>query len=113
MSGQYFTRYTPGFDQVPFKKLYMYNCFEVCTFSEPDDLDKNIEYGKVASINAYLLRKQLLVKKSQYIRIKNPLHKQSDKACMCFKTRRARTRDYTVFRFGLNAKLLNPILICF
>jgi hypothetical protein len=43
--------------------------------------------GKVASIN---------VKRSQYIRIENPLHKQSEKACMCFKTRRVRTRDFTI-----------------
>ena len=28
--------------------------------------------------------------------IKTPLHKQSEKACMSFKTRRASTRDYTV-----------------
>ena len=31
-----------------------------------------------------------------YIRIKNPLHKQSEKACMCFKTRQTSTRDYMV-----------------
>ena len=31
-----------------------------------------------------LLLWQLFVKESQYIRIRNPLHKQSEKACMCF-----------------------------
>ena len=32
----------------------------------------------------------------QYTSIENPLHRQSEKACMCFKTRRVRTRDFTV-----------------
>ena len=42
------------------------------------------------SINArYKAKNQLFVKRSQYISIKNPLHKQSEKASMCFKTRRA------------------------
>ena len=36
--------------------------------------------------------------KGQYIRVKNPLHKQSEKAYMCFKTRRASTRDYMVLK---------------
>ena len=40
---------------------------------------------------------QLFVKRSQYIRVENPLHKQSEKAYMCFKTRRASIRDYTVY----------------
>ena len=31
-----------------------------------------------------------------HISIENPLHRQSEKACMCFKTRWASTRDYTV-----------------
>ena len=39
------------------------------------------------------------MQRSQYIRIKNPLHKRSEKACMCFNTRRASTRDYTVYEF--------------
>jgi len=30
------------------------------------------------------------------IRIKNPLHKQSEKVWMCFNTRRARTNNYTI-----------------
>ena len=30
------------------------------------------------------------------VTIKNPLHKQFEKACMCFKTRRVRTRNFTV-----------------
>ena len=44
----------------------------------------------------YKLENQLFLKRSQYIRVKNPLHKQSKKAYMCFKTRRASTRNYTV-----------------
>ena len=28
--------------------------------------------------------------------IENPVHKQSEKACMCFKMKRVRTRDFTV-----------------
>ena len=32
----------------------------------------------------------------QNIRIKNPLHKLSEKACMCFKIRRVKTHDFTV-----------------
>ena len=31
-----------------------------------------------------------------HISIENPLYRQSEKACMCFKTRWASTRDYTV-----------------
>ena len=31
---------------------------------------------------------------SQYIRIEVPFHKQSEKACMCFKMRQASTWDY-------------------
>ena len=42
-------------------------------------------YRKVASSNTHsLLGNQLFVKRSPYIRIKNPLHKQSEKACICF-----------------------------
>ena len=43
----------------------------------------------------------IFAKRSQYISIKNPFHRQSEKACMCFKTRRAYTRDYTVLRRSL------------
>ena len=43
------------------------------------------KYSTVTSSNTYFkLGNQLFVKRSQYIRIKNPLHKQSEKACMCF-----------------------------
>ena len=45
----------------------------------------------------YESENQLFVKRSQYIRIEIPLHKQSEKACMCFETRRVRTRNFTVF----------------
>ena len=42
-------------------------------------------YRIVASSNArYKLGNQLFVKRSQNIRIENPLHKQSEKASMCF-----------------------------
>ena len=55
-------------------------------------------YRKVLSTEArYWFRNQLFVKRSQYIRIENSLHKQSEKACMCFNTRRAGTGDCTVF----------------
>ena len=44
-----------------------------------------IHIRKVASTNArYQLKNQLFVKRSQYIRTENPLHKQSEKAYMCF-----------------------------
>ena len=33
----------------------------------------------------------------RYISIENPLHKQSEKACMCFKTRWASTCNYMVY----------------
>ena len=42
-------------------------------------------YCIVVSSNArYQLENQLFIKRSQYIRVKNPLHKQSEKAYMCF-----------------------------
>ena len=54
-------------------------------------------YHIVESSNAhYLLGNQLFVKRSQYIRIENPLHKQSEKAYMCYYTRRVRTCDFTL-----------------
>ena len=54
-------------------------------------------YHKVVSTNArFLLENQLFV---QYIRVENPLDKQSDKAYMCFKMRQASTLDYTVYIF--------------
>ena len=54
-------------------------------------------YAIVASSNThYYLENQLFLKRSQYIRIKNPIQKQSEKACMCFYTRCVRTRDFTV-----------------
>ena len=55
------------------------------------------KYHLVLSSNAnYKLGNQLFFKRSQYIRIENPLHKQSEKAC--FKTRRASTRDFKVHK---------------
>ena len=45
----------------------------------------------------FLIENQLFVRRSQCIRTKNPIHKQSEKAYMCFKTRRVRTRDFTVY----------------
>ena len=58
---------------------------------------------KVVSTNAhyYLTRKYFFFKRSQYIMVENPLHKQSEKACMCFKTRWASTRDYMLLLFRL------------
>ena len=56
------------------------------------------EYCIVVSSNVpYYLGNHLFVKRSQYIRIENLLQKQSEKAGMCFETRRARTRNFTVF----------------
>merc|ERR1712051_562507 len=50
----------------------------------------NCDYRIVASTNTcYYSENQLFVKRSQYIRTKNPLHKQSEKA-------KTSTRDYTV-----------------
>ena len=40
--------------------------------------------------------KNIFGQRSQYISIEIPLHYQSEKDCMCFKTRWASTRDYTV-----------------
>ena len=36
----------------------------------------------------------------------NPLQKKSEKACMCFKTRRASARNYTVIDIDLNVQNL-------
>ena len=72
-----------------------------CSTLLPSKVSWNLQdvYCIVASSNArYWLGDQLFVKRSQYIRIKNPLHKQSEKSCMCFKTRWASTHDYTVSR---------------
>ena len=49
----------------------------------------------MTTLKSRQLENQLFVKRSQYIRVKNPLHKQSEKTYMCFKTRRASTHDYT------------------
>ena len=44
---------------------------------------------KVVSTNArYYLENQLFVKRTQYIRVENLLHKQSGISYMCFNTRR-------------------------
>ena len=50
----------------------------------------------MTTLKSRQLENQLFVKRSQYIRVKNPLHKQSEKTYMCFKTRLASTPDYTV-----------------
>ena len=57
--------------------------------------------------------------RSFYISIENPLHRQSEKACMCFKTRRVRTRDFTVCirsivcqSAGLPESLVNVLSFC-
>ena len=45
----------------------------------------NLQYRIVASTNTcYYSENQLFVKRLQYIRTENPLHKQSEKARMCF-----------------------------
>ena len=69
-------------------------------------------YRKVASTNMrYQLKNQLFVKRSQYIRIENPLHKRSEKASICFNTRRASTRDYTVCRLKIGNFWPPPLLL--
>ena len=42
------------------------------------------------------MKNKLFAKRSHYISIKNLLHKQSEKSFMCFKTRRASVRNFTV-----------------
>ena len=42
------------------------------------------------------IRKSNLCKKVTVQKYQNPLHKQSEKVCMCFKTRRVRIRDFKV-----------------
>ena len=60
----------------------------------------HVRYRIVASTNTcYYSEKQLFVQRSQYIRTENPLHKQSEKAYMCFKTRHVKTLDSTVCDF--------------
>ena len=56
-------------------------------------------YSIVANLPRYKLGNQLFVKRSEYIRIENPLHKQSEKTCMFFWTRHVRTRVFAVFFF--------------
>ena len=51
-----------------------------------------IVYRRVAS---YLWENQFFVKRSQYIIIENPLHKQAENAWVCFKTRCVRTCNFT------------------
>ena len=51
----------------------------------PFPAKKQNNYCIVASSNSfYYLGNKIFVKRSQYMKIKNPLHKQSEKACMCF-----------------------------
>ena len=46
--------------------------------------DRHLDYRIVASTNTcYYSDNQLFVKRSQYIRTENPLHKQSEKAKTC------------------------------
>ena len=59
----------------------------------------NLKYCRVASFHVhYLLENKFFVKRSQYIRIKNPLHKRSEIACMCFKTRCVRTHNFMAIK---------------
>ena len=59
--------------------------------------EKKRKYRIVASSNPrYKLGNQRFVERSQCIRIENPLHKQSEKACMCFYTGWVRTHDFTI-----------------
>ena len=59
-----------------------------------------------------LLIQKMIFCQKVYISIKNLLHKQSEKACMCFKTRRPSTRDYTVFILGEGPELSLLCLDC-
>ena len=46
--------------------------------------------------HALLIIKSTFCQKVIVHKDRKPLHKRSEKACMCFNMRRARTRDYTV-----------------
>ena len=60
-------------------------------------LNVNFRYRKVSSSRlVYYSILNCFGQRSQYISIEIPLHYQSEKDCMCFKTRWASTRDYTV-----------------
>ena len=83
--------------EITTKGLYYNEIFLYCLTGKLPDL-QIINYRKVVSTNArYELECQLFVKRSQYIRVENLLNRLSEKAYMCFKTRQASTRDYTVY----------------
>ena len=55
-------------------------------------------YSIVSSSNPrYWFKNKVFAKRLQCTSIKNTLHRQSEKACMCFKMRCVRTRHFTVF----------------
>ena len=65
--------------------------------TKPFNLYLLFTYRIVAGSNArYSFKNKFFDKRSQYVSIKNSLHKQSEKACMCFKTRRVRSRHFTI-----------------
>ena len=55
------------------------------------------QFVKGSFFQKVVMHPQLFVKRSQNIRVENALHKQFEKAYMCFRTRRASTRDFTVY----------------
>ena len=62
-----------------------------------DNVGKFHKYHIVASFNmGYKFKNKVFATRSQYISIENSLHRQSEKACMCFKKRRVRPLDFTV-----------------
>ena len=55
------------------------------------------EYRKVMNNNMCYKLKKNWVQNVKVYKHRIPLHNQSEKACMCSKTRQASTGDYTVF----------------
>ena len=94
-----------------------YTCENLLLGFTCKDSTHSHNYCWVASSNmCYYFKNKLFDKRSKYISIKNPLHKQSINACMCFQTRRVRTHDFTVtngwiFHFCLDAHVNRKTLI--
>ena len=57
-------------------------------------------------------RGRFLFWKSGYISIGYSLHRQSEKSCMCFKTRCVKTCDFTVSKVSNFTKGFNYIVVC-
>ena len=72
-----------------------------------DNVGKFHKYHIVASFNmGYKFKNKVFATRSQYISINNPLHRQSEKACMCFKMRCVRTNDFKCLSCRIWTKFL-------